>query len=108
VLPACRILGLPAWYLLPPRDTASSSDAILVLAGAEDGQHQLGAELVEAGVASDFIISTPSGEEETIGHSHCVGEKRPKSATETWCIKPMPGTRMREAKMVGSLARNEN
>ena len=108
VLPICILLGLPAWLLLPPRDTPSSSDAILVLAGAGDGRHQLGAELVEVGVASNVVISNPGGDGEPIGYSHCAGDKRPESATETWCMNPVPGTTMGEAKTVGSLAQNEN
>ena len=108
VLPICILLGLPAWFLLPPRDTPSSSDAILVLAGASDGRHQLGAKLVEDGVASNFVISNPSGDGEPIGYSHCAGDKMPESATETWCMEPVPGTTMGEAKTVGSLAQKEN
>ena len=107
VLPIFLLLGLPAWFLTPPRDAPATSDAVLVLAGASDGRHQLGAELVEKGVASNFIISNPSGDGEPIGYSHCTGDKRPESATGTWCMKPVPGTTMGEAKTVGSLAQSE-
>src|SRR5690625_4431513 len=77
LLPLCLILGGPSWFLFPPRDTPSSHDAILVLAGASDGRHQLGAKLVVEGVASNFVISNPSGDGEPIGYSHCAGDKRP-------------------------------
>ncbi|WP_082869465.1 YdcF family protein [Corynebacterium stationis] len=108
VLPICLLLGLPAWFLIPPRDAPATSDAVLVLAGASDGRHQLGADLVRKGNASNFVISNPGGDGEPIGHSHCAGDKRPESATETWCMNPVPGTTMGEAKTVGSLAQNEN
>lgn len=108
VLPIFLLLGLPAWFLIPPRHAPATSDAVLVLAGASDGRHQLGAELVEEGVASNFVISNPGGDGEPIGYSHCAGDKRPESATDTWCMKPVPGTTMGEAKTVGSLAQNEN
>lgn len=107
MVPICLILGLPAWFLFPPRDDPSSSDAVLVLAGASDGRHQMGAELVNAGVAPNFVISNPSGEEEQVGFSHCAGDKQPERALETWCMKPVPGTTMGEAKTVGNIAESE-
>lgn len=108
VFPNCFLLDLPPWFLLPPRDTPSSNDAISVLAGASDGRHQLGAELVEEDVALNFVISNPGGDGEPIWYSHCAGDKRPESATETRCMKPVLGTTMGEAKTVGSLAESEN
>ena len=107
VIPLCLILGLPAWFLFPPADGPHSSDAVLVLAGASDGRHQLGAVLVNEGVAPNFVVSNPSGEEEPVGSSHCAGGKRPERALETWCMKPAPGTTMGEAKTVGGIAESE-
>lgn len=107
VLPVVLLLGVPAWFLFPPKDVPASSDAIVVVAGASDGRHQLGAELVDRGIARNFVVSNPSGDKDIVGFEHCSGDKQPETADETWCMKPTPGTTMGEAKTVGVLAERE-
>ena len=57
VAPILVILSLPAWFLFPPQDIPSESDAVLVIAGASDGRHQLGAQLIEDGLSKNFVAS---------------------------------------------------
>src|SRR5699024_12657787 len=58
------------------------SDAIMVIAGASDGRHELGARLIEDGVSKRFVVSNPSGASDKVGYAHCNGSSRPTSATE--------------------------
>ncbi|WP_443339576.1 YdcF family protein [Corynebacterium casei] len=104
VAPILVLLGLPAWFLFPPQGIPSESDAVLVIAGASDGRHQLGAQLIEDGVSENFVVSNTSGPEDKIGHAHCNGSSRPENATEIWCMKSDPATTTGEALAIGKLA----
>ena len=82
LVPVLLVIGVPAWFLLPPREMAVPSDAVVVLAGASDGRHQLGAQLVEEGTAENFVVSNPRGAGDRVGSAHCRGQDRPEGAAE--------------------------
>ena len=92
VLPILLILGIPAWFLFPPQDEPQQADAVLVIAGASDGRHELGAKLIEDGVSENFVVSNSSGPEDKVGYAHCNDDSKPASAAETWCMKSDPVT----------------
>ena len=107
LIPILFILGIPAWFLFPPQEDPSKSDAVLVIAGAYDGRHQLGAQLIEEGISEFFVVSNSSGPEDKVGYAHCHGNSRPESATETWCMKSDPVTTTGEALAIDKLAKLE-
>lgn len=107
VAPIMLILGIPAWFLFPIQDEPSESDAVLVIAGASDGRHEFGAQLIEAGVSENFVVSNPAGSRDKVGYAHCSGELRPKSADETWCMDSDPATTTGEAMAIDKLAKQE-
>ena len=107
VAPLLLILGIPGWFLFPPQEVPSKSDAVLVMAGASDGRHELGAQLIEDGISENFVVSNPDGAGEKVGYAHCDGSSRPKNATETWCMKPDPETTTGEAWTIEELAKQE-
>lgn len=82
-------------------------DAILVIAGASDGRHELGAQLIEQGISENFVVSNTSGPLDKVGYSHCNGEDRPSGASETWCMKSDPVTTTGEALAIDKLAKEE-
>lgn len=96
-----------AFFLFPPRNDLAPTDAIVVLAGSSDGRHQRGAELVEKGVSSNFVVSNPNGLRDVNGSLHCRGTARPRDAEETWCLRPEPVTTVGEARAVEALANRE-
>ena len=104
LLPIFLILGIPSWFLLPPRATPTDSDAVLVMAGASDGRHELGATLVTDGFSENFVVSNSSGIRDKVGFAHCRGGARPENAKETWCLKADPVTTTGEALAIGRLA----
>lgn len=83
------------------------ADAVVILAGASDGRHQLGAELVHAGVSGNFVVSNPSGFEDHVGSAFCRGAKIPVEANAAWCLIPDPVTTTGEALTVGQLAEQQ-
>lgn len=105
--PVVLILGLPAWFLFPPQGGPSESDAVLVIAGASDGRHELGAQLIGEGVSKNFVVSNTSGPRDKVGYAHCAGESRPKGAMSTWCMKSDPVTTTGEAVAINELADKE-
>lgn len=107
ILPILLILGVPAWFLFPPQDDPREVHAVLVIAGASDGRHELGAQLIEDGVAENFVVSNSAGARDKVGYSHCNGDARPESAAETWCMKPDPVTTTGEAMAIEKLAEQE-
>lgn len=107
VTPIAVLLGVPAWFLFPPQDNPVRSDAIFVLAGAYDGRHELGAQMVERGVSQNFVVSNPSGVKDKVGSEHCRGDARPKSAEGIWCLHADPVTTTGEAMTIGELAKKE-
>lgn len=107
VAPVLLLLGIPAWFLFPPQDGPGESDAVLVIAGASDGRHELGAQLIKDGVSENFVVSNSSGAEDKVGYAHCNGDSRPASAAETWCMKSDPVTTTGEALAIDKLASQE-
>lgn len=100
------MLSLTAWFLYPPAVTPQRADAVLVLAGASDGRHELGARLVEEGVADTLVISNWKGPADEVGWAHCRGSDRPTGATAT-CLRPSPVTTVGEAQTFAELAQEE-
>lgn len=107
ILPFLLILGIPAWLLLPPQVKPQTVDAVLVIAGATDGRHELGAQMVENGVSENFVVSNPAGVLDEVGYAHCNGSSRPARAAETWCMKPDPVTTTGEALSIDKLAKQQ-
>lgn len=107
VLPILLILGIPAWFLFPPQDELRQADAVLVIAGASDGRHELGAQLIEDGISENFVVSNSAGPEDKVGYAHCNGNSKPASAAETWCMKSDPVTTTGEALAIDQLAKQE-
>ncbi|MFN3600781.1 MAG: YdcF family protein [Dietzia sp.] len=100
-------LALTAWgaFLLQPRaDDPVRADAVVMLAGADDGRHAYARELVEAGYADTLLVSNPGGNSERIARRLCTGAGRPDDA-EVVCFSPEPRTTWGEAKSVASIAR---
>jgi uncharacterized SAM-binding protein YcdF (DUF218 family) len=107
VTPIAVLLGVPAWLLFPSSDNPASSDVLFVLAGASDGRHELGALMVEQGVAQNFVVSNPSGARDKVGAEYCRGDSRPESAEDVWCLRADPITTTGEAVALGELAEKE-
>lgn len=105
--PILLILGVPVWFLFPPREAPVPSDAVLVIAGASDGRHELGAQLVEEGISPNFVVSNSSGTRDKVGSAHCRGKDRPDEAVEIWCMRAYPVTTAGEAMAMGKLAEEE-
>lgn len=106
-LPIIVILGIPAWFLFPPRDAPAESDSVFVLAGAADGRHQLGAQLVSHGVSENFVVSNSTGIRDRMGSAHCRGDYRPKEPISTWCLVSDPVSTTGEAIAIGRLSEEE-
>ena len=98
---------MSVWLLYPPRPAVDTADAVLVIAGAPDGRHERGAELVEEGVSENFVVSNPGGAGDEVGYAHCHGEDRPASAEGFWCMDPVPSSTAGEALTVADLAESE-
>ncbi|QGW25612.1 MULTISPECIES: YdcF family protein [unclassified Dietzia] len=100
-------LVLTAWgvFLLQPRaDEPVPADAVVMLAGADDGRHAHARELVEAGFADTLLVSNPGGNSERIARRLCTGAGRPAGA-EVVCVAPEPRTTWGEAQAVAAIAR---
>lgn len=106
--PLVLALGVSAWILFPQEGQVVPADVVMVIAGESDGRHELGAELVEEGMAPNFVVSNPSGTRDMVGSAHCRGSLRPEAATATWCLRPEPVTTTGEAMTMGRLAEKEN
>jgi uncharacterized SAM-binding protein YcdF (DUF218 family) len=100
-------VGLPAWFLFPPKEAVFSSDAVMVLAGAPDGRLQTGAKLVEDGISQNFVVSNPLGTADKTGSAYCRGKDQPEGATQVWCLLPDPVTTVGEVMTVRELAAKE-
>lgn len=99
--------ALTAWFLYPPTSAPTKADAVLVLAGASDGRHELGARLVADGMAEALVISNPNGPVDKMGWSHCAVSNRPSGA-ESVCMEPSPVTTVGEAQTFDELAVEQN
>lgn len=100
-------LAVTAWFIYPPESEARRADAVLVVAGASDGRHELGAQLVEDGVADNLVISNWKGREDRVGWAHCRGGKQPEGATSQ-CMEPHDVSTTGEAQTFNRLAAEEN
>lgn len=99
-------VAMVAFFLLPPRAELGRADVVVVLAGADDGRHALGRQLIEEGRAENLVVSNPNGEREIVGSSLCRGANRPKQA-ETRCMMPSPVTTTGEALTFELIAQEE-
>lgn len=100
-------LALSAWgaFLLQPRaDEPARADAVVMLAGADDGRHLYARDLVDAGYADELLVSNPGGNSERIARRLCTGIARPADA-EVACFAPEPRTTWGEAQAVAAIAR---
>lgn len=100
-------LALTAWgvYLLQPRgEDPVRADAVVMLAGADDGRHAYARDLVEAGYADTLLVSNPGGDSERRARRLCTGADRPDGA-EVVCFAPEPRTTWGEAHAVAAIAR---
>lgn len=95
-----------AWFIYPAKAEPKKVDVVLVLAGSSDGRHEYGAELVEEGYASNYVVSNPSGSKDKVGYAHCAGKLRPKNA-ESFCMDPYPVITSGEARTFNELAKKE-
>lgn len=104
---AVAALALTAWgaFLLQPRaDEPVRADAVVMLAGADDGRHLYARDLVDAGYADTLLVSNPGGNSETVARRLCTGIARPADA-EVVCFSPDPRTTWGEAQTVAVVAR---
>jgi uncharacterized SAM-binding protein YcdF (DUF218 family) len=100
-------VALTAWgvFLLQPRaDAPVRADAVVMLAGADDGRHLYARDLVEAGYADTLLVSNPGGNSERVARRLCTGIARPADA-EVVCFSPEPRTTWGEAETVAAIAR---
>ncbi|MDO5513211.1 YdcF family protein [Corynebacterium sp.] len=95
-----------AFFLLPPTPILQESDVVVVLGGASDGRHEVGADLVNEGMADNYVVAVPRGRNDPVGWAHCTGTKTP-DARETWCLTPRPSTTAGEAMGVEKLAQEQ-
>ncbi|BAU97356.1 hypothetical protein N24_3094 [Corynebacterium suranareeae] len=93
-----------AWFVFPSKAEPKKVDVVLVIAGASDGRHEYGAQLVEDGYASNYVVSNPSGSRDKVGYAHCAGNKRPEGAT-SYCMDPYPVITSGEARTFNDLAK---
>lgn len=101
------VLAAVAWCLFlvfPAREELRPADAIVMLAGADDGRHAHAVALADEGLAPNLVVSNPEGRLEPIAWSTCHGDRRPDEA-RTWCVPPDPVTTAGEAVTIDRLAR---
>lgn len=106
VLTVTGSAALAAWgvFLLQPRaDDPVPADAVVMLAGADDGRHLYARDLVEAGYADTLLVSNPGGNSERVARRLCTGLSRPADA-EVVCFSPDPRTTWGEAQAVAAIA----
>ena len=107
VLAVTGAAALTAWgaFLLQPRaDELAPADAVVMLAGADDGRHLYARDLVEAGYADTLLVSNPGGNSEPVARRLCTGVARPDDA-EVVCFNPRPRTTWGEGLSVAAIAR---
>lgn len=91
-------VGLGAWFLFDRhRSEPVKSDAIVMLAGANDGRHRVARNLLEDGYAPELLVSSPDGAGRKQAAELCT-----HSATE--CFSPVPKTTAGEVKYVREVA----
>ena len=90
--------GLGAWFLSDRhRSEPMKSDAIVMLAGADDGRHRLARELLLDGFAPELLVSNPDAAGKTKAAELC----RMKA---TDCFSPTPKTTAGEVRAVREVA----
>lgn len=107
VLVVTALVALTAWgaFLLWPRDHGPvRADAVVMLAGADDGRHRYARDLVDAGYADTLLVSNPSGNDEPVARELCSGDLRPDPPAEVVCFSPEPRTTWGEARAVARIA----
>lgn len=92
--------------LNPPATEPEPADAVVVIAGDEDGRHELAAELIHQGFSRNLVVSNPARERDESGYALCQGQGVPED-TQTWCMNPVPRTTTGEAQVFNRLARQE-
>lgn len=95
------------WTVYPPNERSENADVVVVIAGASDGRHELGAEIASKYGIDNYVVSNPSGKKDKVGYSHCKGEDRPEGVS-TWCMDPYPVITSGEARTFHTLAEEEN
>lgn len=95
-----------AWIVFPPNESSEKADVVMVIAGASDGRHELGADIVKDLGIKNFVVSNPAGSKDKKGYSHCRGEDKP-DGVNAWCLDPYPVTTAGEAMTFDKLARQE-
>ncbi|MBD8029420.1 YdcF family protein [Corynebacterium sp. Sa1YVA5] len=104
------IMGFTAfmfWTVYPPNERSENADVVVVIAGASDGRHELGAEIALKYGIKNFVVSNPAGAKDKVGYSHCAGDDRPEG-TRTWCMDPYPVITSGEARTFSELAKEQN
>ncbi|WJZ18397.1 hypothetical protein CGUA_09190 [Corynebacterium guangdongense] len=87
----------------PPKTDPQAADVVVVIAGASDGRHDIGANLIHSGVSDSLVVSNPHGPRDRIGYRLCHGEGVPEG-TGTWCLNPVPSSTTGEAQTFQTLA----
>lgn len=95
------------WTVYPPNERSENADVVVVIAGASDGRHELGADIAKRYGIKNLVVSNPAGPEDKIGYSHCEGEDRPEGVN-TWCMDSYPVITSGEARTFDKLAREQN
>ena len=92
--------------LNPAHKDPGEVDVVVVIAGADDGRHALGAKLIRDGVADNLVVSNPAGARDVVGSALCRGAGIPDHVN-IWCMKPSPSTTTGEAQTFERLAQRE-
>lgn len=102
VLVVVALIGAIAW---PFTRSAGHVDAVVMLAGADDGRHAHSLELIEQGTADVLLVSNSGGRHEPLGLRTCRGGGSSRDATAE-CFRSDPVTTAGEASAVESIARD--
>lgn len=90
-----------AWLLAPiHRGAPLKADAIVMLAGADDGRHDLAEQLLDDGYAPELYVSHPPSAGKDAGTELC-------RIARTHCFDPSPRTTIGEAAYIAPIARDE-
>lgn len=100
------LVAFTTWLIFPPEDISRDADVVMVVAGASDGRHELGAEIVRELGIPHFVVSNPKGDEDEKGASFCHGAQTPRD-TQIWCLNPDPVTTAGEAMGFEMLAKKQ-
>lgn len=95
------------WNVYPPNERTDTADVVVVIAGASDGRHELGAKIAKEYGIKNYVVSNPAGAKDKVGYSHCQGEDQPED-TNTWCMDSYPVITSGEARTFQELAKEEN